>query len=80
MKATFYTSLLCLLLLGTLQAQTTILNFEDAATSTTFQYFGSPLDGSLNEVIDNPAPAGVNTSAKVAKFGKPAVAPSCSSS
>ena len=74
MKATFYTSLLCLLLLGTLQAQTTILNFEDAATSTTFQYFGSPLDGSLNEVIDNPAPAGVNTSAKVAKFVKPAVA------
>ena len=74
MKATFYTTLLCLLFFGRLQSQTTILDFEDAATSTTFQYFGSPLDGSLNEVIDNPDASGINTSARVAKFVKPAVA------
>lgn len=74
MKATFYTTLLCLLLFGQLQSQTTILDFEDAATTTTFQYFGSPLDGSLNEVIDNPDASGINPSAKVAKFVKPAVA------
>lgn len=74
MKATFYITCVVLLLLGGVNAQTTILDFEDPATSTTFQYFGSPLDGSLNEIIDNPAPGGVNASAKVAKFVKPAVA------
>ncbi|MBP9196009.1 MAG: hypothetical protein KBF57_15090, partial [Saprospiraceae bacterium] len=74
MKATFYTICMVLLVLSGVNAQTTILDFEDPATSTTFQYFGSPLDGSLNEIIDNPAPGGVNASARVAKFVKPAVA------
>ncbi len=56
------------------QAQTTILDFETPATTTTFQYFGSPLDGSLNTVESNPNASGINTSSKVAKFVKPAVA------
>ncbi|MCC7244622.1 MAG: hypothetical protein IT269_02995, partial [Saprospiraceae bacterium] len=56
------------------QAQTTILDFETAASSTTFQYFGSPIDGSLTETIANPNPAGINTSGTVLKYVKPAVA------
>lgn len=68
--------LLCLLCFAVvkMQAQTIVLDFETPATSTTFQYFGSPLDGSLNQVVANPAPAGVNTSSTVGKFTKPAVA------
>ena len=31
-------------------AQTTILDFEAPATSTVFQYFGSGLDGTFNDV------------------------------
>jgi hypothetical protein len=57
----------------TVRSQTTILDFEAAATSTTFQYFGSPLDGSSNEVIANPNPTGINTSSMVGKYIKPAV-------
>jgi hypothetical protein len=56
-----------------LPAQTTILDFESAATSTVFQYFGSPQDGTLNEVIANPNATGINTSSKVGKYVKPAV-------
>ncbi len=56
------------------QAVTTILDFETVETSTTFQYFGSNLDGTLNAVVANPDPTGVNTSANVANFIKPAVA------
>ena len=41
-------------------AQTTILDFETPGTSTTFQYFGSTIDGSLNQVIANPNPTGEN--------------------
>ena len=52
-------------------AQTTILDFEDAATSTTFQYFGSTLDGSLTSTIANPNSSGINTSATVLEFNKP---------
>ncbi|GAB4489373.1 MAG: hypothetical protein OHK0019_06860 [Saprospiraceae bacterium] len=55
-------------------AQTTILDFETPATSTVFQYFGSTLDGSFNEVIANPNPTGANTSSMVGKYVKPAVA------
>ncbi len=55
-------------------AQTTILDFETPETSTVFQYFGSSLDGTLNEVIPNPDPTGENTSEMVASFVKPAVA------
>ena len=53
-------------------AQTTILDFETAATSTTYQYFGSSLDGTLNNVIANPDATGINTSAMVADHVKPA--------
>lgn len=55
-------------------AQTTILDFETAEKSTTFQYFGSTLDGTLNAVVANPDPTGENTSSQVASFVKPAVA------
>jgi hypothetical protein len=67
--------LLCLTLLATATwsfAQTTVLDFETPGTSTTFQYFGSTLDGSLNNVIANPNPSGINTSSMVAEFIKPA--------
>jgi hypothetical protein len=55
-------------------AQTSILDFETPATSTVFQYFGSTLDGTFNEVIANPNPTGANTSSMVGKYVKPAVA------
>ena len=55
-----------------LNAQTTILNFEDMSSSTLFQYFGSTLDGATNSVIDNPDASGINTSSRVADFTKPA--------
>jgi len=50
----------------------TILNFEDPATSTTFQFFGSSIDGQLSSTIANPNPTGLNTSATVLEFKKPA--------
>lgn len=55
-------------------AQTTVLDFETPETSTTFQYFGSPLDGTLSAIIPNPDPSGGNTSATVMAFVKPGVA------
>ncbi|NBC08936.1 MAG: T9SS type A sorting domain-containing protein [Bacteroidetes bacterium] len=55
-----------------LYGQITILDFEAPETSTTFQYFGSDLDGTVNEIIANPNPTGVNTSSMVATHVKPA--------
>jgi len=55
-------SLYCCTFLG---AQTVILDFEAEATSTTFQYFGSSLEPMLTNVIANPDPSGINTSAMV---------------
>ncbi len=52
-------------------AQTTILDFETAATSTVFQYFGSSLDGTFTSVVANPAPGGINTSSMVSDYNKP---------
>ncbi|MEO6039403.1 MAG: T9SS type A sorting domain-containing protein, partial [Saprospiraceae bacterium] len=49
-----------------------ILNFEAPATSTTFQYFGSTIDGQLSNTIANPNATGLNTSATVLEFKKPA--------
>ncbi|MBL7826434.1 MAG: hypothetical protein JNJ57_07385 [Saprospiraceae bacterium] len=72
-KLLLFIQLLMLAVLS-VQAQTTILDFEAPATSTVFQYFGSPLDGTLNEVVANPAPSGINTSSMVGKFVKPGVA------
>lgn len=54
------------------QAETVILDFEDAATTTTFFYFGSPLDGSLNQTIANPDQSGINLSDSVAEHIRPA--------
>jgi uncharacterized surface protein with fasciclin (FAS1) repeats len=51
---------------------TVILDFEAPETSTLFQYFGSSIDGTLNEVIANPNPTGVNTSDSVAVHLRPA--------
>ena len=65
-------SLFCVVTFGV--AQTTILDFETPGTSTTFQYFGSSIDGSLNQVVANPNPGGDNTSSTVAEYIKPAVA------
>jgi hypothetical protein len=53
---------------------TVILDFEAAETTTDFSYFGSNLDGQKTTVINNPNASGLNTSAKVLKYTKPAVA------
>lgn len=53
-----------------LSAQVVVLDFETAATSTTFQYFSSSLEPTLTEVIANPDPTGINTSAMVSNFKK----------
>ncbi len=54
-----------------LAAQTVILDFETPGTSTTYQYFGSSLDGTLNNILANPDPSGINTSSMVADHVKP---------
>ena len=51
--------------------QTTVLDFEDAATSTTFTYFGSTANDSSTVIIANPDMSGINTSAMVSDFYKP---------
>jgi hypothetical protein len=53
---------------------TTILDFETPESTTNFTYFGSTLDGQNTIVIDNPNPTGINESAKVSQYIKPAVA------
>jgi hypothetical protein len=55
-----------------LQAQTTttILDFETAARSAAFQYFGSSLEPTTTAVVDNPFKTGINTSNKVSNFKK----------
>jgi hypothetical protein len=63
---------MCLAGWNFLSAQTVILDFESTETSTTFQYFGSSLDGSLTSVIANPNPSGINTSDNVTEYIKPA--------
>lgn len=66
-------SVFALLLMGASFAfSQTILDFETPATSTQFQYFGSSLEPMLTAVISNPNPTGLNTSAKVIEFKKPA--------
>lgn len=73
MKLMVHLFLTCVLLIMAIpgMAQTTVLDFESAETSTTFQYFGSSLDGSLTTVINNPDPSGANTSTQVLRFVKP---------
>jgi hypothetical protein len=74
MKSFLYTMLFMVSAAVASVAQTTVLDFETPATSTTFQYFGSPIDGSLNTVIANPNATGANTSSMVARYVKPAIA------
>jgi len=57
--------------IAALQAQVVILDFEAPSTSTTFQYFGSSIDGQLTATVGNPNPTGQNTSATVLEFKKP---------
>lgn len=71
MKRLLLSSFLSMLMFG-LVAQTTILDFETPATSTTFQYFGSTLEGQLSEPVGNPDPSGINTSDSVGIHVKPA--------
>jgi hypothetical protein len=71
--ALHYCIVLTALLFGNIiHGQTVILDFESPETTTTFQYFGSTLDGSLSEVITNPDPSGINPSNNVLRFVKPA--------
>jgi len=58
----------------TSNAQTTILDFETPETSTVFYYFGSSLEPGTTTVIANPDASGINTSAMVTEFIKPAEA------
>jgi hypothetical protein len=71
MKIRLHCFILALLLTIGVNAQTTILDFETEATSTTFQYFGSDLEPTLTNVVANPDPTGINTSAMVSDFMKP---------
>ncbi len=56
---------------GLAQAQTTILDFEAPATSTSFFYFGSSIDGTIVGPIANPDKSGINTSDSVMAHLKP---------
>ena len=52
--------------------QTILLDFESPETSTTYQYFGSDLEPGTTSIIENPNPSGINTSAMVSDFMRPA--------
>ena len=70
-----FTLLFALLYVGLQHTRAqTILDFETPATSTSFQYFGSSIDGQLTQTLPNPNPTGLNTSATVLEFKKPASA------
>ena len=71
MKKNLLFSLLFLFSAFSLSAQTTIFDFETAATSTDFQYFGSTLEAELTTVIANPDASGINTSSMVVEYIKP---------
>lgn len=71
MKKNLLFSLLFIFSAFCLTAQTTVLDFETDATSGTFQYFGSTIDGEQNMAIANPDASGINTSSMVAQFDKP---------
>lgn len=48
-----------------------VLDFETPEFTTNFQYFGSGLDGTLNQNIPNPNSSGINTSSTVAEHVRP---------
>jgi hypothetical protein len=74
MKKILFSGIVLVCVVASASAQTTILDFEAPGTSTVFQYFGSSLDGTFNQVIANPNATGINTSSMVAQYVKPAVA------
>ena len=57
------------------QTTTTILDFEDASTTTTFQSFGGAVEGIVRSPIENPDKTGLNTSDSVMMHVKPGDAP-----
>jgi len=73
MKKNLQTILFAILFSGSLFGQTqTLLDFESPESTTNFQYFGSVLDGTVNNIIENPDASGINTSATVSDFVHPA--------
>lgn len=72
MKKTLLFFLLIFFSSLSLVAQTIILDFETETTTRNFQYFGSTLEGTLSNIIENPDPSGINTSTMVSDFTKPA--------
>jgi len=70
MKHIYFSLFFIVILTSALSAQKNY-DFESTATSITFQYFGSKLDGTSSAVINNPDASGINTSAKVGHFIKP---------
>ena len=68
-------SLLAVTLWLGVQAQTVVLDWEDPATSTDFQFFGGSLEGQISQSVANPNPTGINTSDNVLEFLKAADSP-----
>jgi Secretion system C-terminal sorting domain/Carbohydrate-binding module 48 (Isoamylase N-terminal domain) len=71
-KFTLWATAIALLVFTQAHAQTTtvVLDFETAAKSAAFQYFGSSLEPGTTAVVNNPISSGINTSAKVSNFKK----------
>jgi len=67
----FTTLIISLLSLWSFAQTEVILDFETPETSTNFTYFESDLQDTNNNIIDNPDPTGINTSATVADFTHP---------
>ncbi|MEO1418529.1 MAG: T9SS type A sorting domain-containing protein [Bacteroidota bacterium] len=59
---------MCLMSVGLIFGQTTILDFEAPATSTVFEYFGNAAITGTTQVIENPDKSGINTSDSVGRF------------
>lgn len=72
---TLFFTAICCLIANLSFAQTLLYDFEDAATSTSFQHFGGALEGVVTSAIANPDASGTNTSANVITISKAADAP-----
>lgn len=72
MKKTLLSIALFSALINLTFAQTVIADFEAAGTNPVFTYFGSSLEPGTTTIIANPDPTGLNASAMVSDFGKPA--------
>ncbi|MGB0931266.1 MAG: hypothetical protein ACPGVB_10845, partial [Chitinophagales bacterium] len=75
MFRTLLTILLASMVSAMTYAQTTILDFESAETSTMFQSFGGNQEGVVNGAVENPNRSGINTSDNVLVHVKGADAP-----